>query len=172
VLWDGTEETKACSVAKPKKEQKGSHVTPEYLTEMTDAGASEPFDSKANELSPDDSHSLMRGDSHQVAQRGFGQAFGLHPISALATLSVNTMMFAGQVATMGALFPAALAAAVVLAVITYRAQKKFYGDDHDAALTKSLVVLLLTAIPIGLPAFLTVPSAAVGLVHMLRRKAD
>lgn len=108
--------------------------------------------------------------AHHVAARGFGQAFGLHPIPAVMTLAVNAMMFGAEAASLGALFPAALAAAAALAFITYRAQKKFYGDDHEAALIKALAVGLLTAIPTGLPAFLTVPSGVVGLVHTLRRK--
>jgi hypothetical protein len=97
--------------------------------------------------------------------------FGLHPIPAITTLAVNAMIFGGQVVTMGALVPLALAAAVVLGVITYRSQMRFYGDDAEAARIKALAVGLLTAIPVGLPAFLTVPSAVVGVVHTLRRAA-
>jgi hypothetical protein len=108
---------------------------------------------------------------HHLAARGFGQMFGLHPIPAITTLAVNAMIFGGQVVTMGALVPLALAAAVVLGVITYRSQMRFYGDDAEAARIKALAVGLLTAIPVGLPAFLTVPSAVVGVVHTLRRAA-
>jgi hypothetical protein len=107
---------------------------------------------------------------HHHAARGFGQAFGLHPIPALTALGVNAMLFGGTVLTMGALAPLAVLVAVVLGYITYKSQIRFYGDDHDAALVKSLAVGLLTAIPVGLPAFLTVPSAVVGVVHTLRRK--
>jgi hypothetical protein len=110
------------------------------------------------------------GNPHHVAAPGFGQHFGLHPIPAVMTLTVNAMMFGAEAASLGALWPAALAAAVALAFITYRAQKKFYGDDHEAALIKALAVGLLTAIPTGLPALLTVPSGVVGLVQTLRRK--
>ena len=111
------------------------------------------------------------GTAHPVAHaRGFGQAFGLHPIPAVTTLAVNTMLFGGTVMSMGALAPLAILVAVVLAFITYRAQRRFYGDDHDAALVKAGAVALLTAIPVGLPAFLTVQSALVGVVHTLRRK--
>lgn len=109
---------------------------------------------------------------HPVAARGAGQLLGLHPIPAVMTLSVNAMMFGAEVGTLGAAFPAALAAAVVLAFIVYRAQIKWYGDDHESALIKAMAVGLLTAIPTGLPAFLTVPSAVVGLVHTLRRKVS
>lgn len=114
---------------------------------------------------------LSPSTSHHAAARGFAQAFGLHPIPALTTLAVNAMIFGGQIVMMGALVPLALAAAVVLGVITYKSQMRFYGDDAEAARIKALTVGLLTAIPVGLPAFLTVPSAVVGVVHTLRRAA-
>ena len=80
------------------------------------------------------------------------------------------MLFTGTIMTMGALAPVAIIVGGALGFITYRAQRRFYGDDHDAALVKALAVALLTAIPVGLPAFLTVPSAVVGVVHTIRRK--
>jgi hypothetical protein len=97
--------------------------------------------------------------------------FGLHPIPAITTLAVNAMLFGGQVVTMGALVPLSFVVAVVLGVITFKSQVRFYGDDAEAARIKALAVGLLTAIPFGLPAFLTVPSAVVGVVHTLRRTA-
>ncbi len=112
------------------------------------------------------------GNPHHPAARGLGQALGLHPIPGITTLVVNTMMFGGMIVSMGALLPMALMVAVVLAYLTYRCQRSMYGDDHDAALAKSLAVGLITAIPVGLPAFLTVPSTVMGVVHTLRRKVN
>lgn len=112
----------------------------------------------------------LEAGTHSAATRGFGQAFGLHPIPAVATLSANAMIFGGQILTMGMLFPLALAAAVVLGIITFKSQMRYFGDDREAALIKALAVGLLTAIPVGLPAFLTVPSAVVGFVHNLRKR--
>jgi hypothetical protein len=111
------------------------------------------------------------GNPHHEASRGFGQAFGLHPIPALTTLAVNAMLFGGTVISMGTLAPVAIIVAAVLGFITYRCQQRMYGDDHDAALVKALAVGLITAIPVGLPAFLTVPSTVVGVIHTLRRKS-
>jgi hypothetical protein len=54
-----------------------------------------------------------------------------------------------------------------MALITFLAQRKLYGDDDETALLKALMVGGLTAIPTGLPNALILPSAAVGL---LRRK--
>ena len=103
--------------------------------------------------------------------QGFSQAFGLHPIPAIMTLAVNAMLFGGVIISMGALAPLAFVVALVLAYLTYRCQRSMYGDTHEAALVKCLAVGLLTAIPVGLPAFLTVPSAVVGVVHTLRKAA-
>jgi len=113
----------------------------------------------------------LENSPHTTAHRTFGQLFGLHPIPAATTFVVNEMLFAGAVFSMGSLALLAPAVAIVLGVITYKAQRRFYNDDHDAALIKSLVVGLITAVPVGLPAFLTVPSGVVGLVHTLRSKA-
>ena len=120
------------------------------------------------------SKSQMREPAPAVqgtAARGFAQAFGLHPIPAVTTLAVNAMLFTGELASMGALVPVALVVAAVLGAMTYLCQRRMYGDDGSEALVKALAVGLLTAIPTGLPSFLTVPSAVVGLVHTLRRKA-
>lgn len=137
----------------------------DYATETRDAAASEP-------LAYDASPPPLRDDAHPLAHaRGFGQAFGLHPIPALTTLAVNAMLFGGTVITMGTLAPIAIIVAAVLGFITYRCQQRMYGDDHDAALVKALAVGLITAIPVGLPAFLTVPSTVVGVFHTLRRKS-
>ena len=110
--------------------------------------------------------SLVQG----TAARGFAQVFGLHPIPAVTTLAVNAMLFAGELATMGALVPLALIVAIVLGAMTFICQRRMYGDDDNEALVKALAVGLLTAIPTGLPGFLTIPSAMVGLVHTIRRK--
>jgi hypothetical protein len=81
------------------------------------------------------------------------------------------MLFGGVVTTFGAMLPVALATACALGFITYRAQRKWYGDDAENAAIKAAILALLTAIPTPLPAFLYVPAGLVGLVHTLRRKA-
>jgi hypothetical protein len=137
-------------------------MAPKYGKEETDTRASEP-------LTYNDYSSPMCSENHHAAARGLGQALGLHPIPALTTLAVNAMLFGGTVLSMGALAPVAILVAAVLGYITYRCQRSMYGDSHDAALVKALAVGLITAIPVGLPAFLAVPSAVVGVFHTLRR---
>ena len=58
-------------------------------------------------------------------------------------------------------------AGVVLGVIVFLAQRKYYGDDKECALIKALIVALLTAIPSPLPYALFVPA---GVVGFFRRK--
>lgn len=145
-------------------------MTTKY-TEIPETMASEPFDGTADELAPNDSRPPIGIDSHQVAQRSFGQVWGLHPGITLLILVVDTMLFGANAATLGALFPVSLAAACVLGFITYRAQMRWYGDDAENARIKAVILAFLTAIPTPLPAFLYVPAGVVGLVHLVRRKS-
>ena len=108
---------------------------------------------------------------HHVAKaRGFSQIFGIHPGIAFLTLIVDLMQFGGDVLTAGALLPVSIGAGAVLAYISYIAQRKWYGDDKETALIKASILGLLTAIPVPLPAVLSLPAGLVGLVHNLRKK--
>jgi rRNA maturation protein Nop10 len=109
-----------------------------------------------------------------AASKGFDQIFGIDPRIAFLAFVVDLMLFGTAVATMGitlpVLIPLAMAAGVVLGRITYKAQRTWYGDDHDSALIKAGIVGLLTAIPVGIPAILWVPSGLLGLLHNARKK--
>lgn len=109
-------------------------------------------------------------EHHSGRSRGFGQFFGVHPSIAFLALMVDLMLFGGEVATFGALLPVSIGAGFVLGIITYLAQRRWYGDDNEAASIKALIIGLLTAIPTPLPAALYIPSGIVGLVHKLRGK--
>lgn len=109
-------------------------------------------------------------EHHSERSRGFGQFFGVHPSIAFLALMVDLMLFGGEVATFGALLPVSIGAGFVLGIITYLAQRRWYGDDNEAACIKGLIIGLLTAIPTPLPAALYIPSGIVGLVHKLRGK--
>jgi hypothetical protein len=143
--------------------EKKVKVTPDSI-DTQDGAEFEP-------LQLDHSTFPTRSDAHQAVARGFGQAFGLHPIPAVTALAIDTMLFGGTVMSMGVLAPVAIIVAVVLGYITYKSQIRFYGDDVETARTKAVAVSLLSAIPVGLPVWLTVPSAVVGVVHTLRRKS-
>ena len=105
-----------------------------------------------------------------ITARGFGQLFGLDTRVAALTFVVDAMVFGGTVASGGLLLPVAVGAALVLGFVTYRAQRRWYGDDHDAALIKACILGLLTAIPTPLPAVLYVPSAILGALRLARAR--
>jgi len=111
--------------------------------------------------------------AHPVSKT-FDQIFGIDPRIAFLAFVVDLMLFGTEAATMGlalpVLIPLAIAAGVVLGRITYKAQLKWYGDDHDSAMIKAGIVGLLTAIPVGIPAIVWVPSGLLGLLHNARKK--
>jgi hypothetical protein len=116
-------------------------------------------------------------DSHEpqtsryaIAAGGLGQTFGILPSVAILTLGVDAMLFGAEAGTLGLSLPFSCAAGGVLGVITFLAQRKYYGDDSEGALIKGLILAFLTAIPTPLPALLYVPCGIVGFVHNLRRK--
>jgi hypothetical protein len=74
------------------------------------------------------------------------QYAGWAPITTVTFLAVDTVLFAGNVATMGLLLPFCVLSGGVLGFASYHWQRRA-GDDHIMALTKALVVGLLTCIP-------------------------
>ena len=82
------------------------------------------------------------------------------------------MLFGGEVASMGGIIPISICVSIVLGVITYMAQVKWYGDDKTSAVMKALILGLLTAIPTNLPAFIYGLSGLVGLVHWFKHRND
>jgi chromate transport protein ChrA len=90
---------------------------------------------------------------------------------AALVLIVDSLVFSATFLTAGLLYAVELGAGVVLAYITYKIQRHWYGDGHDSALIKALVVGLLTAIPVPLSSALPVGTAGfLGLIHMLLPK--
>ncbi len=101
--------------------------------------------------------------------RGFASAFGLDPRVALLTVLVDLLANSATIVSAGLLYEVELGAAVVLTVIAYKAQRAWYGDDHDSALIKALVIGLLTAIPVPISPLFALPGGALGLKRLLRR---
>ena len=109
-----------------------------------------------------------------TGSKRFDQIFGIDPRIAFLAFIVDLMLFGTAAATMGItlplLIPLAIAAGIVLGRIAYKAQMKWYGDDHDSAMIKAGIIGLLTAIPVGIPALVWVPSGLLGLLHNARKK--
>jgi len=106
----------------------------------------------------------------KAASHGLTQMFGLHPSASLLTILVDLMLFGGDVVTLGTMIPLGVAVSAVLAFIVYRIQITWYGDDHDSALNKALIVGLLTAIPVPLSPLVAIPGGLIGILKMIRRK--
>jgi rRNA maturation protein Nop10 len=133
---------------------------------MTQYQTSNPYQPQAEYSAP----------REHTAPKAFDQIFGIDPRIAFLAFVVDLMLFGAAAATMGidlpVLIPLAIAAGVVLGRITYKAQMKWYGDDHDSATIKAGIVGLLTAIPVGIPAIVWVPSGLLGLLHNARKKLN
>lgn len=107
----------------------------------------------------------LTAQPHDVAAKGFASKFGLHPAMALLTVTVDAMLFGGDLATAGFILPLTIAVAFGLGIVTFMAQRKWYGDDNESAFIKAFIVAGLTAIPTSLPGFLCVPAGILGLFH-------
>lgn len=108
--------------------------------------------------------------SHVVqGTRSLMQLFGLHAASAALAVIVDLMVFGGDIVSAGLLIPVGIGAAIVLGVIVYRIQRHSYFDTHDTALTKALIIGLVTAIPVPLTPIIVIPSGLLGLVQMMSR---
>ena len=117
---------------------------------------------------PDERHDETSRQT--AASNTLVQKFGLHYSAAALTVIVDVMLFTGDLATLGALTPIGVGVAGVLAFIVYKMQVKWYGDDHESALIKALVVGLLTAIPVPLTPIIAIPAGLIGIVKAVRRK--
>jgi hypothetical protein len=111
---------------------------------------------------------------HRIVGRGFAQTFGLHPAIALLTIVVDHMLFAKEgllailaVPTGGITLMLALAVSCsvgcALGVITYLAQRAWFGDNSQSAFIKAIMLAFLTAIPTPIPAVVYGPAGMVGL---------
>jgi hypothetical protein len=108
---------------------------------------------------------------HKPGRHGFLQTFGLDVRAAALALIVDNMVFAGALASGGMLLPVAVAAGGVLGFITYKIQRHWYGDGHNSALIKGLIVGLLTAIPVPLTSIPIIgPAGVLGLLNMFAPK--
>lgn len=108
--------------------------------------------------------------SKQVVAKGLADMFGLDIRVAVLTIIVDMMLFGAEVISAGLLIFVSIIVASVLGYIVYNIQTKWYGDDHDSAKIKALIVALLTAIPAPLSPIIAIPGGVLGLYKMIRGK--
>ena len=102
-----------------------------------------------------------------VPSTSLAQTFGLHPPAAVLAVMVDLLVFGSDTLSGELLLPVGVAVAAVLGFIVYRMQRRWYGDNHDAALIKALTVGLLTAIPVPLTPLLAIPTGVIGVAKAL-----
>jgi len=137
-----------------------------YSTETRDA----PVGASSWER-PTEPLTSSTANAHHVAARGFAQMFALNPVLGVFIITTDVMVSAADVASLGITLPVLwLIASIFTAIVTFMGQRKWGGDSSESAFIKALMVGFLVALPTPFPSFLTVPSAIVGTVQMLRRK--
>jgi hypothetical protein len=108
--------------------------------------------------------------AHGNASQGLAQMFGLDPRAAVLTVIVDLMVFGADTFSLEMLLPLGVAVAAILGYIVYRLQRSSYGDDKQSAITKGLIIFLLTAIPVPLSPILAIPAGVIGIVKKLSGK--
>jgi hypothetical protein len=98
------------------------------------------------------------------------QLFRLDARAAALTVLVDLLVFGTDAISFGALLPIGIGVAAVLAFIVYKIQRNWYGDDHNSALIKALVIALLTALPVPITSVLAIPAGIAGIMSRIRRK--
>jgi len=112
----------------------------------------------------------IRTPQSEEASKGLVQMFGLDPRAAVLVTLVDLMIFGADVFSVGTFVVMGVVIATILGTIVYKIQRLWFGDDHDSALIKALIVGMLTAIPVPLTPLLAVPCGIVGAVQMLRHR--
>jgi hypothetical protein len=107
----------------------------------------------------------------QIAKsRGFAATYGLDPRAAGLMVLVDLMISGMDTMSLETLLPLGVAIATMLGFVIYRIQRGWYGDERDCAVTKALIVGLLTAIPVPITPLIAIPGGALGIVKVLRRR--
>ena len=100
------------------------------------------------------------------------QKFGLHPLVAFCFITVDWMLFAED----SVLGPVGWAiSCIVAAVITVPCillQYYTYKDSWPVAISKGLIIGVLTAIPTPLPSIITAASGVLGTIGTLKALKD
>ena len=130
-----------------------------------DEGEAGPVDSASTEIGCTRDQSQRQG-----AVQWLSQTFGLHISVAVLTILVDVMLSSLDAVSWGLLIPMSVVVAGILGFIVYKIQIKWYGDDHDGALIKALIVGLLTAIPVPLTPIVAIPGGVLGIVNKVRRR--
>jgi hypothetical protein len=90
---------------------------------------------------------------------------GIHPVVACALVAVDTILFGADATGVGWLLSCLVAAALVIPSILI--QHFSYKDKWGIAISKGIIVGVITAIPTPLPAVITGVGGLMGVIGML-----
>jgi hypothetical protein len=100
-------------------------------------------------------------------ERSVLQIIGLSPGAAVCAIGTDLLLFGADTISAELLLPFCMLAAGGLGFIVYRMQRN-WGDSHDNALMKGVLIALLTAIPVPLTPLLAGPAGIAGFIRNLR----
>lgn len=80
------------------------------------------------------------------SSNALGKQLGFHPTVATLAIIVDIMVFILSIPTLGIV----MFSVILLSIITFLIQKNQYGDTIENAFTKTLMIALLTGIPVPL----------------------
>ncbi len=106
------------------------------------------------------------------ALRTFCQTYGLHPLVGFGMFAIDWMLFGEEAATLGVGWAISIPVALVLTIGCTLIQKYEYKDEWGAAIGKSLLIGLLTAIPTAIPSIVALGGGVIGTIKMLLPKQD
>ena len=100
------------------------------------------------------------------------QKFGLHPLVAFCMIAVDWMMFAED-SVLGPIgWTISCIVAAVITVPCILLQFYTYKDSWPVAISKGLIIGVLTAIPTPLPSIITATSGVLGTIGTLKALKD
>jgi hypothetical protein len=97
---------------------------------------------------------------------GFCKLVGLHPLVAFALCIVDAMLFGEEVASLGAGWLISVPIALALSVPCTLIQRYSMRDTWGIAISKGMIVGILTAIPTALPSIFTAAGGLAGLASI------
>jgi phosphate/sulfate permease len=103
-------------------------------------------------------------------RESFCQTFGLHPVIGFGLFTVDSVLFASEVATFEATWALTIPIGILLTAFSVLAQKRLYGDSWRAALGKGVLVGVLTAIPLPIASLSTLIAGIIGVAKGLAER--
>ena len=94
------------------------------------------------------------------------QICGIHPLVAVFTAIVDTMLFANTSVTLGVGWLLSIPIAMFVSLVTFIVQKESFGDGWLLSIAKAMAIGLLIAIPTPIPSTIT---AGMGILGFLKK---